>query len=780
MTRKNTFLRMLLSVALIAATFFFGAAPTAQAASPDKTLVMDSYLNAFYNANNGNAFFYADSARSTRGSFWQSAEEIELVEDAAASNSKYNPIVTALCNGFLSVYGTDWTGNSFNDDILWASLAFTRTGNPTFISIARNNFLAVWNRAYDTTLIPGLWWTTGKTSKNACVNGEGAIVAYLLGYTSYANTLWNGFLSNPKVCDLSKYRIADHINSDGSVVWWEFTYNQGVLLGAATYLGHLTAARAAMQETLNALTYSSGVPFVEGTGNNDAAGFKGVWTRWAALYAKQDSAFNLWLDRNANQAWNERNSNGLVCSDWTQRTSDGVVTAWECSSGAAILLNDPIVGVTPAAPVGLNAASGNLEVTLSWQACGGAASYNVYRGTMAGGESAVPLAVGVTGASYTDAGCADGATYYYKVAAVNGAGTSAPSSEVRAVPNVYTQLNLSSAAHSPGIYNDGATFPNSDGLDGAGNACSGALIGTSQTWNSVPFALGAAGYNNVITGAGQTIALPAGKFAALYLMATAVSGSQTAQNFKVNYASGGSVSYTQSISDWRSPQNYFGESQAVAMRYFNASNGAAQAGSCSLYGYTFALDAARAVTSLTLPNNARVKILALTLAAPVNSVSGVLSLEGVGDLAAISSSAPLGAFQFEFRTPGTLSILFAASVTLSPVGNGSPFGAFRIGNTPAGTYDIAIKGAKNLRVVKSGVVVSGATALTNTTLPAGDANGDNSVDSTDFGLLIGAFNTSAALPGSGYDAAEDFNFDGSVDSSDFGLLISNSGVVGAP
>ena len=59
------------------------------------------------------------------------------------------------------------------------------------------------------------------------------------------------------------------------------------------------------------------------------------------------------------------------------------------------------------------------------------------------------------------------------------------------------------------------------------------------------------------------------------------------------------------------------------------------------------------------------------------------------------------------------------------------------------------------------------------------SNSDNSVDSSDFGILIGAFNTAAALPGSGYDPTADFNSDGVVDSTDFGLLIGNYGSVGA-
>ncbi len=56
-------------------------------------------------------------------------------------------------------------------------------------------------------------------------------------------------------------------------------------------------------------------------------------------------------------------------------------------------------------------------------------------------------------------------------------------------------------------------------------------------------------------------------------------------------------------------------------------------------------------------------------------------------------------------------------------------------------------------------------------LRLGDGNRDGSVDSSDFTLLIGAFNSDAATVGSGYDPIADFNADGSVDSSDFTILI---------
>ena len=91
-------------------------------------------------------------------------------------------------------------------------------------------------------------------------------------------------------------------------------------------------------------------------------------------------------------------------------------------------------GGAPAAPTGLTATGGNAQVSLSWTASSGATSYNVYRSTTSGGEGTTAIATGITSTSYTNTGLTNGTTYYYKVAAVNGSGTSAQSNEASATP----------------------------------------------------------------------------------------------------------------------------------------------------------------------------------------------------------------------------------------------------------------------------------------------------------------------------------------------------------
>ena len=107
----------------------------------------------------------------------------------------------------------------------------------------------------------------------------------------------------------------------------------------------------------------------------------------------------------------------------------------------------PTSPALPGAPTGLTAtAASGTEIDLVWTAATGSAmSYNVYRGTSAGGEAATALASGVIGTSYADKSVSAGTEYFYKVAAVNVAGQGPNSNEANAT-TVQPTVSLAPAA----------------------------------------------------------------------------------------------------------------------------------------------------------------------------------------------------------------------------------------------------------------------------------------------------------------------------------------------
>ncbi len=105
-------------------------------------------------------------------------------------------------------------------------------------------------------------------------------------------------------------------------------------------------------------------------------------------------------------------------------------------------------------------------------------------------------------------------------------------------------------------------------------------------------------------------------------------------------------------------------------------------------------------------------------------------------------------------------------------------GTINLNTLPNGKFLVAVSAQGRLQKVVPVDTTSGNVSNFSVQLEAGDANGDNFCDSSDFTALIDAFNSDAALPGSGYDPAADFNYDGFVDSSDFTLLIGNFNQVG--
>jgi Pro-kumamolisin, activation domain len=170
-------------------------------------------------------------------------------------------------------------------------------------------------------------------------------------------------------------------------------------------------------------------------------------------------------------------------------------------------------------------------------------------------------------------------------------------------------VNITPMYNVPALVTDFTPF--GGGLDGGGHAYSANLLGAVRDVNGAAFSFASPDGLGAVSSA--TVALPNGRYSTLALLATAVNGQQLSQVFTVMYTDGSTSTFTQSLSDWCTPQNYPGESKAVAMTYRNNSNGSRDTRPLALYGYSFNLASGKTVRSITLPNNRNVVVLAMSL-----------------------------------------------------------------------------------------------------------------------------------------------------------------------
>lgn len=218
-------------------------------------------------------------------------------------------------------------------------------------------------------------------------------------------------------------------------------------------------------------------------------------------------------------------------------------------------------------------------------------------------------------------------------------GTAAGSSPQSTTVNVFinpavsggsgTPVDLSSAYNLYAFYDDAnenlITATNS--LDGVGYAYSANLLNSGADVAGTQFNFGPANQPDAVYGTGTSIALPAGYYTSLQMLATGIEGNQASKTVTVTYTDSTTSTVSQSFSDWCSALNgngcvstgsNAGESVAVAMPYRDSAAGADNR-VFYLYHYSFALNTNKAVQSVTLPNTRDVVVLAMTLAGPVTT-----------------------------------------------------------------------------------------------------------------------------------------------------------------
>ena len=164
-----------------------------------------------------------------------------------------------------------------------------------------------------------------------------------------------------------------------------------------------------------------------------------------------------------------------------------------------------------------------------------------------------------------------------------------------------------------GISNPGTSYTYS-GFDNDGSTYSSSTLSGSVVWNGMTFAIGPVGAADAV--ANTTIQLPAGNYSDLFMLGAMVNNISASQTFTVTYTDNSTTSFTQSMSDWVYADGWTGEAVVSCAEKRNLQNGNQQSDSVCVYGYDLALNPAKTVKSVTLPNTRNIVMLSMDLATP--------------------------------------------------------------------------------------------------------------------------------------------------------------------
>lgn len=319
-----------------------GANTSAQADS-----ALEAINKVYWNAA-GKHFFKSDQ-KNGRLDFWMSAHAWECILEAyqRTGNAAYKQQVTDIYDGFVKFFGSDWTQNDYNDDILWWVIACTRayevTGERRYLDQARKHFDWVYSTQADTVFGGGIWWRNDEhLTKNSCIVQPAIIAAVnlarLTGEASYKAKAESLYDWQKRTLTESNGKVYDAINYNG-LAKGSTTYNQGTFIGSAQLLGKPADADRAMEWTRLNLADAAGI--LKNNTQSDFGTFAQIFIRYAVRFARTPTGAKhlAWLETNAQTAWkNRRKRDNITGFNWAVAAPD---TGIQCQSafGGVTMLN---------------------------------------------------------------------------------------------------------------------------------------------------------------------------------------------------------------------------------------------------------------------------------------------------------------------------------------------------------------------------------------------------------------------------------------------------------
>lgn len=325
-----------------------------------------TYYNRAFLLEHGNRRYYrAKLSSDVHAYFWNQALIILMIEDRYEFRKDEN--LKSLINDLLYTFleneknpttndTKDWTWNRFNDDLLWAGLAFIRgyqiTGEERFLIQAEWTWDFLYSRGYTEELGGGIWWDTKKESKSALSNNPAVSMACYLyeatgkkQYLEQAKSIYHwvctGYqgkaLFNPKTG-----AVDEKMNPNGTLSKSYNVYTSGAFIEGANALYRNTKYQMYYDHALKAIDYVINNKTTKGIISKRHMG--GTWqsefARGMGMFVKDNNLWNRyydWMLMNAKASWKTRNkTRNITGNEWLVESQDRDWEALECVSAVVM------------------------------------------------------------------------------------------------------------------------------------------------------------------------------------------------------------------------------------------------------------------------------------------------------------------------------------------------------------------------------------------------------------------------------------------------------------
>ena len=324
----------LLLVALPTST---GIAQTAATYHARADQALQSFLLKFWNGGQQYLEQNYPGANSLTG-YWTFAQGWDALLDGVerTGSQQYAGLIESF---YIGQNHQGWY-SGYYDDECWMTLALIRaydlTTNATYLNQAEAIYADIEGGWDDTCCGPnvgGVWWDKAHTQKATAANAGAALAGAQLyerttnaAYLNFAQQVYSYWFTN--MVNPTTYQVCDHILTDGTKVLWQFTYNEGLMIGAGVELGQATGNADYFTNATDIANFMVNYEVVSTAygnalydGNNTGCGgachdFKGPAYRYLMrLYQKNTSQSRIGnvLKASADAIWNlARDTNGTV------------------------------------------------------------------------------------------------------------------------------------------------------------------------------------------------------------------------------------------------------------------------------------------------------------------------------------------------------------------------------------------------------------------------------------------------------------------------------------